>query len=867
MSEFVERWLPKPGWCKEHDYLMVLRSHPSQACVEKDCGEDRREFLSIDHVIPRYLGGTDDWTNLTVRCRRCNARKGTGPDSRWAQTFFWDQKPNLDNVRTPQLQLWDRIVNDPEFWTQPLAVLARILFMNAWVVGAGKSLGIAISAFALNHVVRREWGDYAPRNRRILVLAKEAAIRDALAITFAGDLVRYGIVPVAPRVAVIDPSGNFARARGKNEDAARVTVLGSGSLLKNEKVVENFDVVCSCIQTLWEKNESHDENLSEILSWFQMHHYDEPHFANAQVMKLVDKADRSVSMGWSATPIEASGEIYRHVVLCSLYDYRDAVTNDQSLKYLGDSDEALAETFIEVTVNEADVSKSGVLRKIQDTSEEVDYVHNILPAISVAKACVDFARECDDERQATGGLFNLEMAPHRPPDSVPTLWYPMHCLIKCRSVEAAKMIVLYLNELFEGNRDRYPEEWGYQAAVVHADRVEGDTQVAGEALTPDHPWLRYRFTGKLGKDCCRFLIVVGIGREGLDNRYCGCVGMAAEEGSLIEVIQRPIGRAVRAPSEIEPDGKRQVPMRKLDMLRVISHEVFNNRPLFAEAVSYCLHMKERLAGMLTIQDLRDGKEVSDFEAEVGAASLTAQDRLRVLDWIGKARMAGAEPDINRIAMEIGGDSVRKQERALEWCELAVTDPWSAWEMLDHVDRMRSYGVVLWEKAQRPFTDAERRRFVEIRYPEMLEALDSDVPNRPFLMAIDALYRQYQEQYHLRRVPACTNVKAIRDQYAAALFRRLGTSLQGETREIMHQVYRLIGGAVKQIIGTTGSVNTGGEFDRPEYHAVLTSPEIYRSVLGFVEGHMIRKGYCPTLQAAFQSVWERIDEGELWESED
>ncbi len=32
--------------------------------------------LSIDHVIPRIMGGEDSWTNLVCACIRCNARKG-----------------------------------------------------------------------------------------------------------------------------------------------------------------------------------------------------------------------------------------------------------------------------------------------------------------------------------------------------------------------------------------------------------------------------------------------------------------------------------------------------------------------------------------------------------------------------------------------------------------------------------------------------------------------------------------------------------------------------------------------------------------------------------------------------------------------
>ncbi len=35
------------------------------------------EDLSIDHVIPRSLGGHSSWSNCVVACLRCNSRKGS----------------------------------------------------------------------------------------------------------------------------------------------------------------------------------------------------------------------------------------------------------------------------------------------------------------------------------------------------------------------------------------------------------------------------------------------------------------------------------------------------------------------------------------------------------------------------------------------------------------------------------------------------------------------------------------------------------------------------------------------------------------------------------------------------------------------
>lgn len=36
----------------------------------------RRDQLTLDHVVPRHLGGGMSWTNIVTACRSCNAKKG-----------------------------------------------------------------------------------------------------------------------------------------------------------------------------------------------------------------------------------------------------------------------------------------------------------------------------------------------------------------------------------------------------------------------------------------------------------------------------------------------------------------------------------------------------------------------------------------------------------------------------------------------------------------------------------------------------------------------------------------------------------------------------------------------------------------------
>lgn len=43
------------------------------------CGRNGGERMTIDHVIPRSLGGRTVWENVVSACRACNLKKGSKP--------------------------------------------------------------------------------------------------------------------------------------------------------------------------------------------------------------------------------------------------------------------------------------------------------------------------------------------------------------------------------------------------------------------------------------------------------------------------------------------------------------------------------------------------------------------------------------------------------------------------------------------------------------------------------------------------------------------------------------------------------------------------------------------------------------------
>ncbi len=81
--------------------------------------------LTIDHVVPRVLGGNHSWTNLVCACVRCNSRKGGRTP---AQANMWLIRKPVKPRRNPAITLrlgqaryrtWKTFLNEA-YWTVEL---------------------------------------------------------------------------------------------------------------------------------------------------------------------------------------------------------------------------------------------------------------------------------------------------------------------------------------------------------------------------------------------------------------------------------------------------------------------------------------------------------------------------------------------------------------------------------------------------------------------------------------------------------------------------------------------------------------------------------------------------------------------------
>lgn len=53
--------------------VMLRDAYTCQYCAETP----GRQFLTVDHIIPRSRGGSHEWDNLVTACMRCNQKKGS----------------------------------------------------------------------------------------------------------------------------------------------------------------------------------------------------------------------------------------------------------------------------------------------------------------------------------------------------------------------------------------------------------------------------------------------------------------------------------------------------------------------------------------------------------------------------------------------------------------------------------------------------------------------------------------------------------------------------------------------------------------------------------------------------------------------
>lgn len=863
----------KPTWMSMQQWRELLALYggvPICAYTGKTASEAK---LVVDHIVPVSRNGKNEVSNYQFLSEEENLKKWAKEDKYWSQDFYYDKPHNPNSFRHAQYYLaYRKILDYADHFKKPWSQINRVVHLLAWITGTGKTMSIHAISFALNQILKRENGIAYPRIDRILVLTKEQSIRDQLARELKEEVVEYGICKIKPRVGIVKSSDK----------------------LDNDWWLEQNDIVICCLQQVWKRdNGISRDNIEQILGKFAVIFFDEPHYAVRQVAELAEQATKSLCFGLTSTPINAKGNILESYVLFSQCGLREVWQEQKNLKYLSASKEVVEQLKIVdyVKIDSARDFYCGERTLIEDAPDSPDYNIQIEAARNVAGKVVSYVVDSD---RFCEKVFRKEIltqvAPHRDPSqAIPDLIYPMHAMISVRSKHDAETLENYLNRMFKSDSSQYPLKQGFRAEVVFSSGEDEDGKpVKGKKLDTDHPWLKCWRTKKfkmtddgweLPEEFSRFLIVVEMAREGINNPFCGVIGLGKRTQSIIEVIQRLIGRQIRSYTEDYILGAKRVPPDRLDTIKIWTHEAWDyprtgDEPDHAttqrihDGLHFCEYMDEWLAELSTLEDLIEkGKELAPEKEATDEGALTTEEKLGMAFDVGNCQLKDAEVSEDNIINRWCGENSKKRKLGKEWLNLVQHDPHNAKIQLNQGFTLRTLHIIEHERPKNNPTIADLRWFYEVHNPaslptvELLEnSLTDETTKASIRKTLEYGYTQYMRQFHaFADLPKITDFDKIRKKLVNRLHRQLRYSpyssnnessfIKGDSKAIQQATYEVIGYAVYKVLGLKAA-KKDSEHDIPQYHAVLSDPSVVRNILGYARQELLQQ-FSPALAKSLQ----------------
>jgi hypothetical protein len=667
--------LRKPSWLKAATWgefcQKYQRSDGSFPCAHPGC---LRPADTVDHIKPRShrdfteLGpyevagrkrrqanpaAAHVLENLQPMCRSHNTSKGTRPDTYWAGDFYFDRPLKAEQLRASQRDfIYARM---REAGPQMIGRLNQIngkLLSFFQVTGAGKTLGKFALPFGINHGLLSAADHHKPpRVDRVLIAVKEEALRQQIAKELRKEPVTFGIINTPPTV----------------EEATTSDEL----LAYSKKPGVHF--VITCAHQLWSReNSAITASRQELFNAFPCIIFDEMHFATEHIRQVVHQATNSLVFGLTASPIDGAGELLEDMVCVSTYGYREACSNDNSMKSLGKTidnpqGDGIAPEFDdlieEVLPKEVDdLSGATVIRGNEGSGQ-----YSLASAVNVALAVIERVDRLD-RMNLTG-----QPSPHRrlhSPDIetvTASLVYPSHAILRCKDIPTAKFLAEYLNKKLEADRSRYPLDRGWRAAVAHS-AYQGDRAPLDEKT---HTWFwSKRNGGRLSADSARILVVSQMACEGINNKFCNVVAWAHVPATIRKIVQAN-GRAFRALFE-KHGTELLVPHSHLDRVYILSHFNWGRGNCKADRQSALIqglrffNNPDSLDGLITFDDwLANGGEVQHIDIEDPSSGIGIYDLQKIVSYLAQARRNGSRISLRDVYDIVGAKGTKRLDAVRE----------------------------------------------------------------------------------------------------------------------------------------------------------------------------------------------------------
>jgi len=668
--------LKKPSWLKAKTWGEFCSKYQSEdgsfPCSHPGC---LRKADTVDHIKPRshpdftelreYIDEDDRkrkqsnpdaahvLENLQPMCRSHNSSKGVRPDAYWSNDLYFDCPLGLDKLRASQRDyIYTAMREAGPLMVGRLNQINGKLLSFFQVTGAGKTLGKFALPFGINHGLIDASDMHRPaRVDRVLIVVKDQALRGQLVSELSEEPVKFGIIKQPPVVK---------------------EATSSSELITYSKMPGVHFVIC-CTQALWDKDDSAitDTNRQQLFNAFPAIIFDEMHFAIDRIRQVVHQANNSLVFGLTASPIDGGAMPLEDMVCVSTYGYRQACSNDNSMKSLGRA----------IDLPEGD----GLLPEFDDLIEEVlpsevellsgDTVvrgdagpgnYSLMSAVNVANALIERIHRLD--RIRLSGDYSQHRRLHSPDieEVVACLAYPSHAILRCRDIETAKFLTEYINQKLTANPELYPSELGWKAAVAHSK---------GESLDEEsHPWFWSKNNGgKLSAHAARILVVKDMACEGINNRFCNTVAWAHIPQTTRRLVQAN-GRPFRAMVE-KVGSTLYVPHAHLDRAYILTHfnwgkgekKADRQKPLI-DALRF-FYSPDSLTGLISFQDwLEHGEEIKHVDVAEDEATVSMYDLLKIVAHITECNRTGDRVSLRTVYDIVGCKGGKRQDAVREWTQ-------------------------------------------------------------------------------------------------------------------------------------------------------------------------------------------------------
>jgi hypothetical protein len=607
----------KPTWVSVESWDAYLATH-ADASGSLSChicgGVISPHLHQPDHQIPRshwveFPGDVDNISGCLPSHATCNRERSNGPSATWSKRLVFDDPINIEKARTSQREfLVEQIDRWSDWYSVPYGNINSRIQSFFQIVGAGKTIGIGLLPYALNAASKKHYPQGGPRVKKMLVLTKDQSLRKQLASELSTELMQYGLVPRTPAILELDQP---------------TRQIQGGEIWKS-------DIVVAHPSFLWTKDDEPSAYVDLILSNFQLVVFDEVHWAYSQILSLLNKAKHRhvLLFGFTASPVTACGDTLDHMAKFQTYSYQTAVYFDQSMKGIYKQPDSLHTPGYDFD-DMIDIVRADRFRNIHgeeivlDRSQQT--ANSGMVAIeSIISATLQRMYELDKLNDYDGA----DVSWHRHDLGKEGLdviteneRFYSHAIIRVEGQDACEQVAASINS-FIAKRPHLAKSQGYTAVFASgAKPLDNETSPFFYSVRND---------GRVSAKAARILVVDGLAREGMNNRYVNINAWCKPTNSIVEACQC-LGRAVRSTSSFS-DDRLVVPKRDHDRLHIIIHESHEgiSVPTLKNALHFLANMEARTDAVMTVDEYFSRlSEVPSGERE-NAAYLSPHEKRQIV---------------------------------------------------------------------------------------------------------------------------------------------------------------------------------------------------------------------------------------------